>query len=58
MHVVPYLVVIAMVVLFLRTVIGLQKPRGHLSAKVLGVRELAFGAMTLSAVLLGYAIKW
>jgi hypothetical protein len=55
--VVPFLAVAALVILLLRAVIGFLKSGERLTAKKLGLRELGFGAMTVFAVVIGYAIK-
>jgi len=54
--VVPFLAVAALVILLLRAVIGFSKSGKRVTAKKLGLCELAFGAMTVFAVILGHAV--
>ena len=53
---IPFLPLVAMLVLFLRAVIGFSSYEEDLTAKKLGVRELGFGAMTVAMVIVGYVI--
>ena len=57
-RVVPFLAVAALVILLLRAVIGFSKSGKRMTAKKLGLRELAFGAMTVFAVVLGHVVGW
>jgi hypothetical protein len=57
-HLAPFLVVLAMAGLCLRAATGLWRPQPQLRAKALGIRELAYGTMTVFAVVLGRAISW
>jgi hypothetical protein len=54
----PLLVVFAMVILFLRALLGFSKSGKRVTAKKLGLRELGFGAMTVFAVVLGHSVGW
>ncbi len=55
---VPYLTVAALVILFLRALIGFSGFDKEVTAKKLGLRELCFGAMTVFAVVLGHSMGW
>jgi len=56
--VVPLLTVAALVILFLRAMIGFSKSGKRVTAKKLGLRELGFGAVTVLAVVLGHVVGW
>lgn len=56
--IVPFLALIALLVLLLRAVLGLSKHSKPLTAKGVGLRELGFGAMTVAAAGLGHALGW
>lgn len=56
--VVPFLAVVAVVILLLRAVVGFSKSGKRVTPKKLGLRELGFGAMTVFAVVLGHALGW
>ncbi len=56
--VVPFLAIAALVILLLRAVLGFSKSGKRVTAKKLGLRELAFGAMTVFAVVLGHVVGW
>jgi hypothetical protein len=56
--VVPFLAVAALVILFLRALIGFSRFDKEVTAKQLGLRELCFGAMTVFAVVLGHRMGW
>ena len=56
--IVPFLAVAALVILLLRAVIGFSRFDKRVTAKKLGFREIAFGAMTVFAVVLGHALGW
>ena len=47
--IVPFLAVAALVILLLRAVIGFSRFDKRMTAKKLGFREIAFGAMTVFA---------
>lgn len=51
----PVLAVVAMLVLLLRAMFGFSKIDRHVTAKKLGMREVAFGAITIFLVVLGFA---
>ncbi len=55
---VPFLAVVALVILLLRATIGFSNFDKRVTAKKLGLRELGFGAMTVFAVVLGHALGW
>jgi len=46
------------VILLLRAVIGFSRFDKRVTAKKLGFREIAFGAMTVFTVVLGHALGW
>jgi hypothetical protein len=52
----PVLAIAAFAVLFMRAAIGFSKHQIIMTAKQLGVSELAFGAMTVLSVILGYRL--
>jgi hypothetical protein len=54
--VVPLLAIAALVILLLRAVIGLSKSGKPMTAKKLGLRELAFGAILVFAVVVGHFV--
>jgi hypothetical protein len=54
----PYLAIVAFVILLLRSFIGFSRSDRFVTAKKLGLRELVFGAMTISLVALGYIVGW
>ncbi len=56
--VLPFLAVVALIILLLRAVFGFSRFDKQVTAKRLGFRELAFGAMTVFAVVLGHALGW
>jgi hypothetical protein len=56
--VVPYLAVAALVLLLMRTTLGLRASRKPVRAKQLGVREILYGALTVFSVIVGRAINW
>ncbi len=56
--VVPFLAVAAVVILFLRSLIGFLRFDREVTAKKLGLRELCFGAITVFIVVLGHFMWW
>jgi hypothetical protein len=54
----PFLALVALIILFLRAVVGFSGFDKRVTAKRLGFRELCFGAMTVFAVVLGHAFDW
>lgn len=58
MSVVPFLSIVAMTILLLRAVIGFSRFDERVTAKKLGLRELAFGALTVFAVVIGHKAGW
>ena len=52
--VVPFLTIAAVVILFLRSLIGFSRFDSEVTAKKLGLRELCFGAITVFIVVLGH----
>lgn len=55
---VPVLAVGAFIMLALRAVIGLLSPGAAVTPKRLGIAEVAFGAITVGVVTLGYRLGW
>lgn len=54
---IPYLAASAFLILLVRAVLGLSKGRQQVTAKQVGIRELCFGAMTILAIIIGYAFS-
>lgn len=55
---VPLLAIGVLVILLLRAVIGFSRFDKRVTARKLGLRELRFGALTVFALVLGYALGW
>lgn len=56
--IVPYLAVVAMIVLLVRAWVGVTGEQEKVSAKTLGIRELAFGAVTVILSVIGSALSF
>lgn len=54
---VPILALVPFLVLFIRAIYGISHHRHPTPAKVIGMRELAYGAMLIVFVAMGYALK-
>jgi hypothetical protein len=54
----PWLSVVAMAILMMRAVLGFRPSKQPVTAKMLGVRELIFGAVTVLMVVIGYRAGW
>jgi hypothetical protein len=54
----PWLAVLAITMLLMRAILGFRPSKQRVTAKMLGVRELIFGALTVFIVVLGYRVAW